>query len=192
MADLKESGGFGGSVDGDDTRPLAPPVSGGVGIEDLFDDDLRDMMRAYESELMRLECLGVKLLFRLLAEQKRKHAGMRIQRRRARGWRMPPHSKYVGRPSRWGNPFEGEDAVSRFRFYLQLAVRVANGKRLPPGDCPDPKILYYGNDPIAVEVWGRFVWMAHNLAMITGRQLACWCELDERCHGDVLVELAND
>ena len=29
----------------------------------------------------------------------------RIQRKRARGWRMPEGAVYVGRPSRWGNPF---------------------------------------------------------------------------------------
>lgn len=30
---------------------------------------------------------------------------VRIQRRRAPGWRMPEGAIYVGRPSRWGNPF---------------------------------------------------------------------------------------
>lgn len=29
----------------------------------------------------------------------------RIQRKRTRGWRMPEGAVYVGRPSRWGNPF---------------------------------------------------------------------------------------
>lgn len=30
----------------------------------------------------------------------------RIQRRRQRGWRAPPGVVYVGRPTRWGNPYE--------------------------------------------------------------------------------------
>ena len=30
----------------------------------------------------------------------------RIQRRRTKGWRMPPNTVYVGRPSKWGNPFK--------------------------------------------------------------------------------------
>ena len=30
----------------------------------------------------------------------------RIQRRRQRGWRAPPGALYVGRPTRWGNPYE--------------------------------------------------------------------------------------
>lgn len=29
----------------------------------------------------------------------------RIQRRRTAGWRMPENTVYVGRPTRWGNPF---------------------------------------------------------------------------------------
>jgi hypothetical protein len=26
---------------------------------------------------------------------------------------------------------------------------------------------------------------------LAGRDLACWCPLDQPCHGDVLLELAN-
>jgi len=29
----------------------------------------------------------------------------RIQLRRTKGWKMPPGAIYVGRPSKWGNPF---------------------------------------------------------------------------------------
>jgi hypothetical protein len=39
----------------------------------------------------------------------------RIQRKRTKGWRMPEGAVYVGRPSRWGNPFTGNDAASRYR-----------------------------------------------------------------------------
>lgn len=30
---------------------------------------------------------------------------IRIQRKRTKGWRMPEGAVYVGRPTRWGNPF---------------------------------------------------------------------------------------
>ena len=30
---------------------------------------------------------------------------IRIQRKRTKGWRMPPNTVYVGRPMIWGNPF---------------------------------------------------------------------------------------
>lgn len=29
----------------------------------------------------------------------------RIQRKRTKGWKMPENTVYVGRPSKWGNPF---------------------------------------------------------------------------------------
>jgi hypothetical protein len=32
-------------------------------------------------------------------------APRRIQRSRAKGWRMPQGAVYVGRPSKWGNPW---------------------------------------------------------------------------------------
>ena len=32
----------------------------------------------------------------------------RIQRKRTKGWRMPPGVVYVGRGSKWGNPFKVE------------------------------------------------------------------------------------
>lgn len=31
---------------------------------------------------------------------------LRVQMRRTKGWRMPPNTVYVGRPSIWGNPFK--------------------------------------------------------------------------------------
>jgi len=42
----------------------------------------------------------------------------RIQRKRSKGWRMPENCVYVGRPTRWGNPFTGENAVERFRDHV--------------------------------------------------------------------------
>lgn len=29
----------------------------------------------------------------------------RVQRKRTKGWKMPPDTVYVGRPTKWGNPF---------------------------------------------------------------------------------------
>lgn len=31
---------------------------------------------------------------------------IRIQRKRAKGWRIPPSATYVGRPTKWGNPYK--------------------------------------------------------------------------------------
>jgi hypothetical protein len=31
---------------------------------------------------------------------------IRIQRKRTKGWKLPPNTVYVGRGSKWGNPFK--------------------------------------------------------------------------------------
>lgn len=88
----------------------------------------------------------------------------RIQRKRTRGWRMPEGCIYVGRPTKWGNPFKVEngesraDAVRNFRGYV--LGRLSNGTGYP-------------------------------LRELRGKNLACWCPLGKPCHADVLLELAN-
>ncbi len=53
---------------------------------------------------------------------------VRVQRRRAKGWKMPPNTVYVGRGSQWGNPFT-VDAVALFRNYV--VSRITNGTGYP-------------------------------------------------------------
>lgn len=62
----------------------------------------------------------------------------RIQRKRDKGWRSPPNTVYVGRPSRWGRPHNV--ALSEYRQYVAavgLPVAQLRGKDLscwcPPG-----------------------------------------------------------
>ena len=37
----------------------------------------------------------------------------RIQRKRAKGWRMPPGTVYVGRPTKWGNLYATKEQFQR-------------------------------------------------------------------------------
>ncbi len=102
---------------------------------------------------------------------------IRIQRRRARGYRMPEGVVYVGRPSRWGNPYR-------------------------PGD-PDPmEPGRYLDGPGAVRMYRWYLESRPDLKQaarrdLRGVSLACWCPVvlpDGRrapCHADVLLEVAN-
>ena len=86
----------------------------------------------------------------------------RIQRRRAKGWKMPEGAVYVGRPTRFGNVFTvaeyGRDlAVFNFR------QRMRNIHLVNPG-------FFDG---------------------LRGKDLACWCKPGDPCHADVLLEIAN-
>lgn len=38
---------------------------------------------------------------------------VRIQRKRTKGWKMPPNTVYVGRPTKWGNPYRVGQMTAR-------------------------------------------------------------------------------
>lgn len=85
----------------------------------------------------------------------------RIQRKRTRGWRMPQNTVYVGRPSRWGNPFVvGIDRAATVQLFKD----------------------YPATKPALVADVQR---------ELRGKDLACWCALDQPCHADVLLAIAN-
>lgn len=88
----------------------------------------------------------------------------RIQLSRKRGWRMPPNTVVVSRPSRWGNPYLVKDALGGH------AEAVAKFKRM----------LQYVPS-----------YVAEIKAFLRGKHLACWCKPGEPCHADVLLEIAN-
>jgi hypothetical protein len=98
----------------------------------------------------------------------------RIQLRRTKGWRIPPNTVVVSRPSRWGNPYQvGTDGVpdreTAVRLFRALLRRQFN------------------------ELSNRyFVFVDERLrADLRGKNLACWCQIGSPCHADVLLEIAN-
>lgn len=104
---------------------------------------------------------------------------MRVQRSRASGWQMPPNTVYVGRPGKWGNPFE-------VGIHGPRAVCVELYRRLAAG------YLCISNTRVHVEEQRRArVAMTTARRELRGKNLACWCSLDGPCHADVLLEIAN-
>lgn len=119
----------------------------------------------------------------------------RIQRKRTKGWRAPEGAVYVGRGSKWGNPYRV--TLSKDGLGVQMA------KAWVPEDGETHSFFY---DPIlggdlartqaakfAVELF-RTRWMPlHTYAIreLRGKDLMCWCPLDAPCHADVLLGLAN-
>lgn len=118
------------------------------------------------------------------------NAPQRIQRKRTKGWRMPAGAVYVGRPTEWGNPWTvgvevqvsmgGEIAV----IPLTAATAVDCFR-----DLMECRLSYQGinhpEDRCYVDGWHEA------LSRLAGRDLVCWCPLDQPCHADVLLELAN-
>lgn len=102
---------------------------------------------------------------------------VRIQRRRTKGWKMPPNTVCVDRSTRWGNPFH----VGMWRdFTAADAVRSYKGwmRRDPSyASCDNA----FGAPPSRSEI----------VAALRGKNLACFCAVGQPCHGDVLLKLAN-
>jgi len=74
-------------------------------------------------------------------------------------WKKNPNTIYVGRPSKWGNPF-----------------------KIPPHSLED-------------SLWNYWNWITKQLHKDTrfldplrGKDLVCFCPLNQRCHADVLIK----
>ena len=78
---------------------------------------------------------------------------------------MPPNTVYVGRPTRWGNYEKGPDALEKFGASAHRYVNAS-----------------HRHATIYARAW---------LGPLRGKNLACWCPLDQPCHADVLLKLAN-
>lgn len=108
-------------------------------------------------------------------------AGNRIQRRRVKGWRKPPNTRYVGRGTVFGNPWTvgaphpvsglpmGRSGV--VWLYLQWLTGTASST------------TWAG----PLEVRRQRILAA--LPSLRGKRLACWCAPGEACHADVLLRL---
>ena len=95
-------------------------------------------------------------------------APRRIQLSRRRGWRKPPGAVVVARPSKWGNPFPigtGRSRTEAVELYERALVH---------GDSASVSFT-----------------VADVQRELAGRDLACWCPLDEPCHAAVLLHRAN-
>lgn len=126
----------------------------------------------------------------------------RIQMSRQRPWRADhPDAVVVARPSRWGNPFKvGARYLTRTYWHRAPSPDVMGRDEGSTYDSwgSDQQIVARVRDRAhAVELFRAWVtyhddvWTPERLTPLTGRDLACWCPLDEPCHADVLLDLAK-
>lgn len=88
----------------------------------------------------------------------------RIQRRRVKGWRMPEGAIYVGRGSKYGNPYTVAEYGRERAIELYTAYLERMREHTPQ--------LYKAD-----------------MDALRGKDLACWCKEGDPCHADVLLEL---
>ena len=116
---------------------------------------------------------------------------IRIQRSRTKGWRQPPNTVYVGRPTFFGNPFTPEyywaagysgDFETAVKHCIQAYREWLTGERF----------THHWRTPAHFEEWlaGTRAGRLERLPELRGKNLTCWCAPGP-CHADVLLELAN-
>lgn len=98
---------------------------------------------------------------------------VRIQRRRAGGYRQPPSTRFCGRPSLFGNPFSleehGPDAVGLHAKWLA-------------GDGPE-QIRHRSR------IYDRAAVLEGLPGLAAYEHLSCFCGIDEPCHVDTLLAM---
>ncbi|MFD6029811.1 DUF4326 domain-containing protein [Cellulosimicrobium funkei] len=118
-----------------------------------------------------------------------KHAvgPLRIQQRRTKGWRKPRDTVSVARPSKWGNPVRIVAVRPSGPFDLERDGVGFIGQHTDIGSARASAARRYrdlvllGLAPSAEDI----------RTALAGKTLMCWCPLDQPCHADVLLELAN-
>lgn len=111
----------------------------------------------------------------------------RIQLSRKKGWRMPENTVKVDRTTKWGNPYTVD--VFGVDLAIELYSRSITGYWSPDG-IPDALIdkAYELHQEMRRKYQRHWLNPESNLR---GYNLACWCSLDQPCHADVLLKLAN-
>lgn len=115
---------------------------------------------------------------------------VRVQRKRTKGYKMPPNTKSVTRPGKFGNPYKiGMHNVWDIKDLktgksLKDYLIEKNGEN-KYHDVEDV-LLAYRQKIAASQAMQRLI--KHYLK---GKNLACFCPLDKPCHADILLEVAN-
>lgn len=124
---------------------------------------------------------------------------VRVRRSRAKGWRMPANTIYVGRGTVFGNPFKvGQQYMAAVHPHEVRAVRQGCMTRFYVDDRPGIPLAKFQQPLTIGDVLSLF--RGHAIEQIgtrrirdelRGKNLACWCALDQPCHADVLLDIAN-
>lgn len=117
----------------------------------------------------------------------------RIQLRRTPGWRKPVGAVVVARPSRWGNPFRIErdecDAPAGGLCWTVTDGRIERVHIGTETEARETAVEFY--ELHTGPMGDHELDPAEVRAALAGRDLCCWCPLDQPCHADVLLAIAN-
>lgn len=120
---------------------------------------------------------------------------VRIQRSRSKGFKTPANTVYVGRPTKYGNPFKLTPdgwimcfSVHRTRLNPWIFWSVSGG-------FTTEDVVYLYEKWVTGKLTGNgfhnYLPTPPDYAVLRGRNLSCFCSLQSPCHADVLLKLAN-
>lgn len=122
------------------------------------------------------------------------HKPKRIQRKRTKGFKLaeatdnPNGVVYVGRGTKWSNPFTIEKTESNV---FQVVYRNKSNNLIWSIPLLDKDVAF---DNLLEHYRGYmhdYLGKDYISEHLKGKDLACFCPLDSPCHADVLLELAN-
>ena len=131
----------------------------------------------------------------------------RIQRKRTKGWKMPPDTIYVGRPSVFGNTFGGShwvdlatgdvveegspnalpESLRAYREWVLSGIENRPSRTGHLSGALDATLGYPERSKLVAA-----------LPKLRGKDLACWCPLSDEqgnpipCHADILLDILKE
>lgn len=121
---------------------------------------------------------------------------IRIQLKRTRGWRKPPNTVIVSRPSKWGNPFSVSQEDGEWSVVSSLVKDLAYEKyptivvKCDTREAAVKKAVELFHEALLI---GDLNFEPADVRQeLGGKNLACWCKAGDRCHADVLLAVANE
>lgn len=129
---------------------------------------------------------------------------VRVQRKRTKGWKMPENTVYVGRGTRWGNPFmivkysNGKWAIkcdnddNQVKLLTKLCHATYDTREEAAKDavrCYSHWLLPYTHEGNLDEFLQSQAVLEDALLSLKNKNLSCWCKKEETCHADFLLKL---
>lgn len=100
---------------------------------------------------------------------------------------VPKDAVYVGRPTKWGNPFKIGIHGDRDKV-VELFRIVAEHIMVPFVEQDSTLSIGFNNEE--ANNW-KLTFDADDIRELKGKDLVCWCA-PLACHADVLLKIAND
>jgi|SRR3989304_1812230 len=122
----------------------------------------------------------------------------RIQRKRTKGFKTPENTIYVGRPTKWGNPFidisdivyvdasHRRTILSKWVYYGTVSETGGAAKLYRD------MIMDLNSHEVETEIYNKFKLIRDTHRDLEGKNLSCFCSTSIPCHADTLLELLNE